>query len=229
MNIFLTGHSSGLGKAIALYCLNNNLSVFGLSRTELNNQKIFQQKCNLEKLDLIPATLKKFKFLETLDLVILNAAELGAFVEFERQKVSDIKRVLDINTWSNKIIVDFFVENKIKINQLIFITSGASLRNDFGWEPYSISKLIVNKFAVFYAGLLKETHVCALSPGIIDTNMQHKLRSFDSKRFPSLNRLKRAYQEDNVPTAEAIAKILFSKLDSLRQYKSGSFINLKNL
>ena len=229
MNIFLTGHSSGLGKAIALYCLNNNLSVFGLSRSELDNQNIYQQKCNLEKLELIPKTLKKFKFSESLNLVILNAAKLGAFVEFERQKVPDVKRVLDINTWSNKIIVDFFIENKIKINQLIFITSGASQRNDFGWEPYSISKLILNKFAVFYADVLKETHVCALSPGIIDTKMQHELRGLDNARFPSINRLKKAYEEGNVSSAEATAKLLFSKLDNLRQHKSGSFISLNNL
>ena len=48
MNIFLTGHSSGFGKALALYCLNNNLRVFGLSRSELNNQKIIQEKCAFE-------------------------------------------------------------------------------------------------------------------------------------------------------------------------------------
>ena len=49
MNIFLTGHSSGFGKALALYCLNNNLRVFGLSRSELNNEKIIQEKCAFEK------------------------------------------------------------------------------------------------------------------------------------------------------------------------------------
>ena len=62
------------------------------------------------------------KISKTLDLVILNAAELGTFVEFEQQKVADIKRVLDVNTWSNKIIIDFLIESKIKIDQLIFIT-----------------------------------------------------------------------------------------------------------
>ena len=123
MNIFLTGHSSGFGKALALYCLDNNLRVFGLSRSELNNQKIIQEKCAFEKLELIPNALRKLKISKTLDLVILNAAEIGTFIEFERQKVADIKRVLDVNTWSNKIIVDFLIESKIKINQLIFITS----------------------------------------------------------------------------------------------------------
>ena len=229
MNIFLTGHSSGLGKAIAIYCLNNNLRVFGLSRSELNNKKIIQEQCAFEKLELIPNALKKLQFSKTLDLVILNAAELGAFIEFEQQKVADIKRVLDVNTWSNKIIVDFLIESKIKINQLIFITSGASQRNEFGWESYSISKLVVNKFAELYANLLEETHVSALSPGIIDTNMQHKLRDLDSVRFPSLDNLKKAYKDNRVPTAEVTAELLFSKLNSLRQYKSGSFIRLKEL
>ena len=229
MNIFLTGHSSGFGKALALYCLNNNLRVFGLSRSELNNQKIIQEKCAFEKLELIPNALRKLKISKTLDLVILNAAELGTFIEFEQQKVADIKRVLDVNTWSNKIIIDFLIESKIKIDQLIFITSGASQRNESGWESYSISKLVVNKFAVLYANLLKETHVCALSPGIIDTKMQHKLRDLDSVRFPSLNKLKKAHKENRIPTAEVTAKLLFSKLDNLRQYESGSLVSLKDL
>ena len=229
MNIFLTGHSSGFGKAIALYCLNNNLRVFGLSRSELNNQRIIQEHCSFAKLELIPNALKKLKLSKTLDLVILNAAELGTFIEFEQQKVADIKRVLDINTWSNKIIVDFLIESRIKINQLIFITSGASERNECGWESYSISKLVLNKFAVLYANLLKETHVTALSPGIMETKMQHKLRDLDSVRFPSLNKLKKAHKENRIPTAEVTAKLLFSKLDSLRQYESGSLVSLKDL
>ena len=73
-----------------------------MSRSELNNQKIIQEKCAFEKLELIPNALRKLKISKTLDLVILNAAELGTFVEFEQQKVADIKRVLDVNTWSIK-------------------------------------------------------------------------------------------------------------------------------
>ena len=79
----------------------------------------------------------------------------------------------------------------------------------------------MNKFAVLYANLLKETHVCALSPGIIDTKMQHKLRDLDSMRFPSLDKLK-AHKENRVPSAKVTAKLLFSKLDNYANMKAGA-------
>ena len=66
MNIFITGHTSGLGKAIAIHAINNNLSVFGLSRSELRNKNIIQQKCNFEMLGEIPVALRKFPFKKTL-------------------------------------------------------------------------------------------------------------------------------------------------------------------
>ncbi len=229
MNVFITGHSSGFGKAIAIYAVNNNLSVFGLSRSSLNNKKIIQQKCNLANLDNITKSLKKFKFDRNIDLVILNAAELGTFVEFEKLQINDIKSVLDINAWSNKIILDFFVEKRIKIGQLVFITSGASLRNDIGWETYSISKIIINKLAKIYAKTLKNTHVCALSPGIINTKMQYELRQLDSTQFPSIIRLKEAYTENKIASAEDSAELLFARLGQMRTYKSGSFLKLHSI
>ena len=229
MNIFVTGHTSGLGKAIAIHAINNNLSVFGLSRSELHNENIIQQKCNFETLEKIPIALTKFPFKKNVDLVVLNAAELGQFHEFEKIKVNNIKKVLNINTWSNKIIVDFFIEKEINIKQLIFITSGASLRSDNGWGSYTISKLVINKFAEFYAQTLKNTHVCALSPGMIDTKMQKELRRLSSSRFPSIDRLKNAFDDNKLPSAEFIAQLLLSKLKKIRQHKSGSFIKLISL
>ena len=109
VNILITGHTSGLGLSIAKYYLNNNATVFGLSRSfsELKHPRLSERKIDLSCHQEIAPTLDSLGIeRKNINLVILNAAELGEISPLSETTLHNLQKTLDLNVWSNKFILD---------------------------------------------------------------------------------------------------------------------------
>ncbi|NBC82186.1 MAG: SDR family NAD(P)-dependent oxidoreductase [Bacteroidetes bacterium] len=234
-NIFITGTSSGIGYGLAKFYLEGNHQVFGMSRrtgdalnTYGNYSHLVQDLSELEGMN---APVKKFLAdTDKLDMVILNAGILPQIRDMKDTPLDEIKKVMDINVWANKILLDQLFENTGIIKQVVAISSGAAVSGSRGWNAYSLSKATLNMLINLYAKEYTNTHFIALAPGIIDTAMQDFISSLpDDERFPVVSSLKNAKGTEMMPDAETIAPKLDRAFQKAIKFSSGEFIDIRNI
>ncbi|WP_293442860.1 SDR family NAD(P)-dependent oxidoreductase [Persephonella sp.] len=226
---FITGIGSGLGKAFVNVLLKNGYSVYALSR-HLPDE--FNGKIKFEKVDLLSLE-NVYKSVDSLlrgerviDLVFLNAGMLTPLKDIHDTPIYEMNRMMDINVWANKVILDYFIDNRIYVDQVVAVSSGASVNGNRGWHGYSISKAALNMLIKLYSREMTQTHLVALAPGLILTPMlQDFVLSADEKKFPSVKRIKNSPKM----TPEEAAEKIFSLLPHLKSFESGSYVDIRKI
>lgn len=233
--ILITGVSSGIGKALALHYLNHGAQVFGLSRrapADFGGLPHFAfRTVDLARFEtIVPAVSELLRDVARLDLVVLNAGVLGTIADMGEADLDAMRQVMDVNLWSNKPVLDAaFARGRI-VDQVVAISSGASVSGARGWNAYAISKAALNMMMKLYASERPETHFSALAPGLSDTAMQEAMRSLaDDPRFPTVDRLKRAAGTVDMPPPDELAPRLAEAIRALLKRKSGEFYDLRTL
>ena len=166
-NILITGTSSGLGNGLANYYLENGFNVIGISRRTpeefLKSKNYTHYNTDLSELKESKNLINDvFKNHSNFELIILNSGALGDIDRMENLDINDSLKLMDINLWSNKILIDSILENNISCKQIIGISSGASVNGSAGWGPYSISKAALNMLIKTYAVENPQIHFAAL-------------------------------------------------------------------
>ena len=229
-NVLITGMSAGLGKALAEKYSETGYTVSGLSRSEVKGYNHIE--CDLIWKHQIPEKLRTLlKDVSEIDVVILNAGVLGQ-IEFSNEVVlSELERVLDINTLSNKMIIDYLINKKIKVNQVVAISSGAAINTYTGWGNYSISKAALNMMMKVYAIENPKTHFLSLSPGPVNTSMQDFIcEEVDGEKFEWKKKFVELRENNEAPSADEAAEKIYELLPQLKEeLESGSFIDVREL
>jgi NAD(P)-dependent dehydrogenase (short-subunit alcohol dehydrogenase family) len=229
--IFITGNSNGLGLGLTQYYLQRGDSVVSLSRSRcpLEYDRLRQRQCDLAQLDGIADCLTGL-LPARIDLAILNAGILGEIQDLADTPMSQVREIMDINLWANKIIIDHLIRHKIQVEQLILVSSGASINGNRGWGAYSISKAALNMMAKLYAHEMPATHITAYAPGIIHTRMQDYLcQQVDTAKFPSVQNLVNAYQTPDMPDIDNAAERIATSFARCLEFPSGSFVDIRQL
>ena len=229
-NALITGISFGLGKALAETYKELGYEVYGLSRSEVKGYNHIE--CDLIWKHQIPYKLQKLlKDVSEIDVVILNAGVLGQ-IEFSNKVVLlELERVLDINTLSNKMIIDYLINKKIKVKQVVSISSGASISTYPGWGNYSISKAALNMMMKVYAIENPKIHFLSLSPGPVNTSMQDFIcEEIDGEKFEWKEKFVELRKNAGAPSPENTADKIYGLLPRLKEeLESGSFVDIRKL
>jgi len=235
MNILITGTSSGVGYGLAHYYLNRGETVFGISRSHNDTLEAFSNfrflSQDLVKYDEVPGSLADFlEGVSQLDLVILNAGVVSKINDLSDTSLEEIRRVMDINVWSNKVLIDALFETVPRIEQVVGISSGASVSGSRGWNAYSLSKAALNMIIDLYAKELTETHFIALAPGIIDTGMQDYIYTVEEEeKYPVVQKLKSMKGTDQMPSPDAAAPGIAEAISKLKRFETGSFQDVRDI
>lgn len=234
MKILITGTSSGIGFGLAQYYCEQNHQVIGFSRRA--NEKLLNYKTykhyqldlsHFEGLiDYLPSV---FEFWDDFDLIILNAGILGEIKRFEDHNQNDIRMVMDINVWANKVIIDEIIKSQIVVKQIVAISSGAAKNGSAGWGPYSVSKAALNMLIKTYASENPQIHFSAVAPGLVDTAIQEYISSLSSKEFPAIQRLQAARGTEAMPCPEDAAAVLNTTFEKVLEMESGVFVDVREL
>ncbi len=235
MNIFITGTTSGLGFGLAKFYLHKGHTVFGISRSLSEELKAF------ENYEFLVQDISHFGEIETnfgsflkgvkkLDLVILNAGMLSKIKDLKDTGLDEIKRIMDVNVWANKVIIDTLFQQTETITQVVAVSSGASVSGARGWNAYSLSKATLNMLINLYAKEKPQTHFCALAPGLIHTKMQDYIYSLEEEeKYPVIKKLKEARGTSKMPDPAEAAEAISKGIEDARNYESGLFLDIRKM
>lgn len=230
--IIVTGVSRGVGKAVAELYLEKGYEVIGLGRTnvlEHENYSFFQ-------LDLADSTaLKSFDLSWIKDSVTLinNAGIIGNISRISDQVDWDLSDVLQVNTIAPMELAKKVYEKCASSEDftLVNISSGAANRAIPSWAAYCASKAALNMLSeTFYLEEKEQNRnikVYAVAPGVIDTDMQKKIRSTDPSEFSALQNFIDLKENDQLFSPEECADRLFSLLN--KSYSGEVFYDLRNI
>lgn len=228
MNIFITGISSGIGRALAQKFADSGHKVFGTSRAKIDyehkNISHMQHDLNTtggRALDLINE-------IKHLDYVILNAGILGQIQTLKDTPIKDLEYLMQTNLWAQKKIIDNLLSNHT-VDKIYAISSGAAIKGSKGWGGYALSKSAFKMLIELYAAETVNTQFLSIAPGLINTQMQDYICDEVCKtNFPNMQRLKDARENGSMLTPIELADKFVSVLDKWDKLDSGSFLDLRN-
>lgn len=231
--VLVTGNSSGLGLGLTRFYLQQSRPVYGLSRSGCpdSHPQLRDRRCDLADLDSVPSALEALVGDGPAPrLLVLNAGILGEIAALSETSMDAIRQIMDINVWSNKVILDWFKAQGHSPEQVVLISSGASVNGNKGWSGYALSKATLNMLGALYAHEFPDTHICALAPGLIHTRMQDYINDeVDAERFPSMQPLIAARGTAAMPDAETAAPALAAAMAQARRYPSGRFLDIRSM
>ncbi|MFT5133653.1 MAG: benzil reductase ((S)-benzoin forming) [Gammaproteobacteria bacterium] len=233
--VFITGNSSGLGYSLSEAYLAEAWQVYGLSRRGCEDLggDLHDIKCDLNNLDEIPAAMATlFAHVQELDLVYLNAGVLGELTRIIDITQKQLTQIMNVNVWSNKVIVDWLLNSNIRVKQIVAISSGAALSANKGWGCYSLSKIALNKLMELYAEEYTDTHFCSLAPGLVDTAIQDYLCDKSGvlrDEFPGVKKFREARGSAAMPSAKQVAKSVMRIAPRLMKLRSGSYADIRTM
>jgi NAD(P)-dependent dehydrogenase (short-subunit alcohol dehydrogenase family) len=227
--ILITGVSTGLGAALAKAALKRGDAVYAIGRHEnkalSNRPGYYFLPADLSDIEMIPENIKEFIHRHDFDLAILNTGILGDIREMDQFLLEEIRRIMDLNVWANKQIIDT-LDRHARPAQVVAVSSGAAVNGSKGWGPYSISKAALNMMIKVYAAEKPWTHYSAIAPGVVLTPMLEKiLHSVDEENFPSIRRIK----EGPILRPELAAERFLAACEKALDYPSGSFLDVRQM
>ena len=231
--VLITGCSSGLGKSLAIYYLERGYSVYSISRRIpeglVAHPHFYFKQLDLQNFEKVIPTLNKLlEDVVELECAILNAGILGHIQDMKDCSIKEFKEVMDINVWSNKLVLDSLFAANICLRQVIGISSGAAVVGKRGWSAYAMSKASLNMLIQLYATERPETHFTALAPGLVDTAMQDYIcEEVNEYKYKSIQTLKIARELKTMPSASDAAYNMAQSFSSLLNQPSGSFQDLR--
>jgi benzil reductase ((S)-benzoin forming) len=231
-SVLISGISSGIGEGMLQKFLEEDWIVYGFSRRE---PKTKHDNLRFASIDLNSdeASLEINKLLEgcvQLDLAVLNAGVLGDFKNLEDHSLNDLKSVMNVNLWSQQMLLQTLFKSQISIKRVIGLSSGAAVNGNKGWGGYSLSKAAFNMLIKLYASEKNETHFLAMAPGLVDTAMQNVIcDEVSAEEFPSVGRIQQNRGTANMPMPYEFASKFYDQLGRLEEFGSGSFVDLRHI
>lgn len=215
-NVFISGISKGIGKAIAIELAKEGCNIFGVSRTKPDLDKLrdeltqFNIQSEFFSADVgdyyqLKNILSSFLSKTRIDILVNNAG-IGMFKNFIDFTYDELDRVIKTNLYGvinlTKLILPSMIENKS--GDIVFISSLAGKNVNPGSSIYSATKFALTGFAHSLMLEVRQYNirVCLVHPGSVDTDL---IGNFN----PNINRDKILKPED-----VAIGVLTFLKLPS---------------
>ena len=194
----VTGHTRGLGTALAEQLLACNIAVLGLSRSHnATLAQQFPQTLQQVELDLAdPPSVARWltgdtlsRFVDGADSVLLfnNAGVVQPIGPIEGQDATAIANAVSLNVATPLMLASAVAAVSISASdrRIVHISSGAARNAYAGWSIYCATKAALDHHARAVAlDANRALRICSLAPGVVDTDMQAEIRSSGKEQFP---------------------------------------------
>lgn len=222
---FITGSSSGIGKATALLLLNQGWSVYGLSRSRSIAHQAYQH-IEIDLSDLNAMDAFRFPAVENAGHILLinNAGRLGKVAGFGFADACDLDKSIKLNLLAPMVLMNRFVASfgKKQTEKLIInISSGAANFPIDGWPAYCASKAGLDMATRVLQSEIKinklpNLRALYVAPGIVDTPMQGLIRQSGENSFSRQRQFVDMYEQGTLISSEKVAEKICALLEHYR-------------
>ena len=240
---FITGVSSGIGLALVKQLLlqQEELTIHGCSRRDpgIDDPRFHFYHIDLSEIELLEKNASRFFKVEPWDfkrvVLINNAGMLGDVAFVGEQQPEHYLATFAVNTLAPIIFSEVFIKlfQHTEPEKIIFnISSGAASKDIEGWAAYCASKAALDRFTTVCAQ--EQTHkarpvnIHSISPGMIDTGMQAKIRTASREQFPSIDRFIACHQNGELLSPDVAADKIILLLNQ-RELRENPLLSLRNV
>jgi benzil reductase ((S)-benzoin forming) len=209
----VTGHSRGIGEAMAERLLSSGVRVLGISRhgnPTLSERFPALQEEQLDVAD--PQTLERWvasgalgRFVSdaATPLLINNAGVLQPIGPAQTQDLALVARAVAVNVAAAFMLTAAFVQatTDARERRVLQVSSGAGRKPYAGWSIYCATKAALDHHARCIA--LDRTPnllIASVAPGVVDTEMQAEIRASSDDRFPDRPRFVAMHRDKALPS-----------------------------
>jgi benzil reductase ((S)-benzoin forming) len=216
----LTGHTRGLGAALADHMLARGIAVLGVSRTRSDahaSNLLEQVELNLADPAALAAWLATDALKRFIDgahtvLLINNAGMLQPVGAIEGQDLNAISRAVSLNVAAPLMLSAAVAAASPAVadRRIVHISSGAGRNAYPGWSIYCATKAALDHHARAVAlDNNRALRVSSVAPGVVDTGMQAEIRGTDLEHFPLREKFDELKRNGQLSTpADAARKVL---------------------
>ena len=223
--IWITGASSGIGKAATIEFVNSGITVFASARkieelqnlkSELKNKRFLKiLRCDVKSRIEVEQTVRDITSLHKIDCLINNAG-ITSFKKFEDCKIDEIEQIIRTNLlgsiYTIKNVLPFMISNKC--GTIINILSVVTKKIFTNSSVYAASKMGLLGFTDSLREEVRKSNIRIINifPGATETKMwPEKIRSKNSERMMTPENIasviKWAYlQKDNMVPEEILLR-----------------------
>jgi NAD(P)-dependent dehydrogenase (short-subunit alcohol dehydrogenase family) len=218
----VTGHTRGLGAALAEQLLARNVTVLGLSRSRHAELKT-RYPAQLEEIELQlaePARVAQWLASDALRnfvrgaqtvLLINNAGMVQPIGPIEGQDAANIADAVSLNVATPLMLASALAAAALDATdrRIVHISSGAARNAYPGWSIYCATKAALDHHARAVAlDANRALRICSLAPGVVDTDMQAQIRGSADAQFPMRQRFEDLKRNGQLSTPEQSAAAL---------------------
>lgn len=233
---FITGASRGLGLELARALLREGDTVVTMERkpsaalveeAKAKGCEFIQFSVNLIDLNsgisLLQWWLSQNENSKKFDRIVLinNAGTLGQVGFIEDGTAQGAADCIRVNFEAPLLLMQAFLretEEWAAEKRIMNISSGAGRKAVPGWSMYCSTKAALDRatetIALDESRKVNGAKLCAVAPGVVDTDMQLAIRSSDPVDFPAADRFKKLYEDNQLSSAKEVAEKLVRYLDS---------------
>ena len=201
-NYLVTGAAGFIGSSITKRLLDENNTVYTIDNLSTGTKKNIPKGTIFIKGDCsdqeIYKNIKNIKF----DAIFHIAGQSSGEVSFE-DPIYDIKTNLE----STILLLKFSLANGCK--KFIGISSGAAIKNYDGWLNYCVTKSAFRSMFLQYQKDLPKLNFKLISPGILSTRMNEKIKDLDVSIYPDMKKFHLSPAVD----PQKASKLIYQKYD----------------
>lgn len=220
MKAIVTGHTKGLGAAIAAELIQRGIPVLGLARGRAAAGSALLTEVEVDLSD--SAALAGFMQATTLadwlrdegaTLLVNNAGMVAPVGPLAAQDPLATMRAVTLNVAAPLALAAAVVQASRGERRILHISSGAGRNAYPGWSVYCATKAALDRHA---EAVLQDgdpaVRCCSLAPGVIDTGMQAEIRATPVSNFPMKERFVQLKDEGGLSAPEDCARKLVTFL-----------------
>jgi benzil reductase ((S)-benzoin forming) len=219
IHAILTGHSRGLGAAIADQLTVRGVSVLGIARSRhprfggVSTAEVQLDLSDTQAVSdwLAGDTLARFLEPASAALLINNAGLLQPIGPLQTQDVADVGRTASVNVAAALMLSAAFVQAtaNARDRRILHVSSAAGSKPYPGWAIYCASKAALDHHARCVAlDATPALRIASVAPGLIDTDMQTEIRASSLENFPDRPRFEEFKERGQLRPPRDVAKRL---------------------